>query len=307
MTQEQLALTYFREGTAALQYDKQRGDINKDDLVAALFNERREERAWVIEQFKMIRQTTLDWVAAIRDREAALSQEADRAPARELAKIKAEVLRGTFYMGKNILTNAFGKYLSEKQTAMVPGGGGENVPGGNGTNPIVETRMTEERRLIDNFLQDCKTAKIELPLFGDWGKGPDNKPMCTKKGIFDPEQFLIMAKVLTGHLTADALDDLLPDSGKPAAIRLDQMAQAQALEGMNEGIASTIVTLLTLREGKRAQKQAEAASATANVTAATPTPTPPATAPEAPNEKPAAETTAVNEEKPTINMENDDV
>ena len=296
LTAEGLALEYLRHGTQAYQVTRQREDVNKDDLIFTLYNERREDRSWIIEQFKLIRQTTLDWVAAIRDREAALSQEADRAPAREFAKIKAEVLRESFRTGKNLLTSAFGKYMGDKggeSTAMIPGG----VAPGNGHNPVVETRMTHERMLIDNFFSDCKNAKIELALFGDWGKGPDGKPVCNSKGIFDAEQFLILAKVLTGHATADTLDDLLPDSGKPVAIRMEQLTRAQELEGMTEGIAASMVMLLKLREETRAKKRA------AEAVPQTPPPTPTAPPPtvDSTDQKADENTTT------SSNLENNDV
>ena len=98
-----------------------------------------------------------DYVEALRSRNVDVTDAA-------LKEIKAEVLRESFRTGKNILTSAFGKYMSDKgdSTAMVPGGGGGP---GNGHNPVVETRMTHERMLLDNFFQDCKNAKIEIAYF----------------------------------------------------------------------------------------------------------------------------------------------
>lgn len=257
VTAQSLALDYLKEGTKNYQFDRQREDNNVGDLISMLLTqqreerirelqERREQRLWEIEQQKMIRSILMDWVQAIRE-------SSDAAPRIEMAKVKAEMLRDGFRAGKNLLTGAIGGIMEDKQ--------GTTPSNGNGSKPeedkVIVTRMTQERMLLDNFFEDCKNAKIDVALFGEWNNEGNTKP-----GIFTPDQFIVLARVLKGFATADALDDLMPDSGKPLAITMAQLAQAQKVEGMTEGIAASLVQLVTVRKRKKAEAEAAAAANT---------------------------------------------
>ena len=250
LSSQGIALRYLDSVTQTYRYDRDREDNNIGDLITMFMNERREQRQWEIEQQKMIRGIMGDWVQAIRDREAALSSELDRLPQREMTKIKAEMLRDGFRTGKNLLTGLVGSMAAPQQQAQPQQEAMQAQPTG-GAPRVVVTQMTQERMLLDNFFEDCKNAKLDVALFGEWEKDADGKAKLVKKGIFDPEQFIVLVQVHRGYLTADALDELMPDSGKPLAIKMEQLAAAQALEGMTDGIAMSLVQLVSVRNQKK--------------------------------------------------------
>lgn len=271
-TPQSITLDYIRETISALKFDRQRDDANIGDVVATLIQQVREERAWSKELHEILRKTTGDWVQAIREREAAFSQEQDRLPQREMAKVKAEMIRDTFRAGKNLLTGAIGNLMEKR-------------PPQNGNSPTngqqierVEQRddvakpdapMTQERMHLDNFFSDCKNAKIDNALFGEWAKNEDGSAKLVKPGVFTPDQVAILVKVWKGYATADTLDDLIPanvfpeNAGKPISITMKQLGEAQAIEGMSEGIAASLIQIVALRKRRRTETATPPPTATA--------------------------------------------
>ena len=285
-TPQSLGFDILKEALKVRDTDRQREDTNLEDVVFTLVTLLREERsrsdsqlererAWTERLHSMVRSVQMDWMSAIKDYGVLLRQELDDQPRRELTKIKADIYRESFRAGKNLLTGAIGSLMSAPAETPAPaapqapanGQATAAPPNGHAPAPVV-TRMTQERMLIDNFFEDCKGAKIDEALFGKWEKGEDGRPVLLQEGIFKPEQFFTLMRVLGGHRPADDLDDLMPDSGKPLAITMEQLGRAQGVEGMTEGIASSLVQLVGVRKQKIAAR-----------IAAAPTPTPPAAPP----------------------------
>lgn len=281
-TPQSVALDYLKEGYAALKFDRQREDNNIADLIAMFIQrdrdrdaERKDQRLWEVEQQKIIRETLLGWVQTVREHGQLLSADLDRAPARELMKIKAEMLRDGWKSGKNILTGLLGGITKDEPNNNSNGTNNGNNGHANGNGQAIvlqETRMTQERMLIDNFFGDCKDAKIDDALFGKWEKAPGQEPHCTTPGIFNEKQFMILIKVLKGVLTADALDDLMPGSGKSEfEVTMDQLRRAQELEGMTDGIAVSFAKLVEVRREKIANRNKASATSTPPATNTTAT------------------------------------
>jgi hypothetical protein len=250
-----VTLDYLKEGLRAFARDQDRVDSNNGDLMAMFIQERRDARAHEIvmqQQFRgvlqdwanTVKESTLAMAAMIRDKEG---QELQRA----ITQLKIDGLREGGKFGKNLLAG------------IIPGFGANGTIKENPNVAQEEKRVvnviTKERSLIDTFFNDCKTAKIDDDLFGKWEKDANGKPQQTKPGIFTIEQFFILGKVHGGYATADALDDLLFDSGKPTAVTMEQLAKAQALEGMKDSIAISLVQLMKLRNEKRKEAREEAA------------------------------------------------
>ena len=102
-----------------------------------------------------------------------------------------------------------------------------------------------EQRLVGSFLEEVADEKLSVQLFGDW-KDTDRLTLqdvltglgLETPGIFQPQQFGLFLGVRDGLLPPTALDAILPDSGKPQAITMEQMLAAQPL--LTQGMLNQI-------------------------------------------------------------------
>ena len=254
-TPQTVALDYLKEGLRAWERDKDRGESNTGDLIAMFLQERREQRAYEMTLQKQNREIIQEWASTVRESTIAMAamirDKEGQELSREITKLKIDGLREGAKLGKNFLTGVVPGFGGSQPTANVP-----NVPG-SGESRVVTT-MTRERTLIDTFFNDCTNAKIADAIFGKYEPGPDGKAMQTQPGIFTIEQFFIFGRVHGGYATADALDDLLPDSGKPVAVTMEQLTKAQALEGMTQSIGISLATLFKIRTAAREEARRQA-------------------------------------------------
>lgn len=258
-TERQYALDYMREVIKAKQTEDTREDHNIGQIVSLLVARDEAMHRRQMELYGVIHKFGMDWVALMKEN-------ADAAPQRALLQVKTEMIRDGFRVGKNLLTSAMGALFAKDMSTIADDTKDIPTPvtgtnGAGGGPPIVEKTMTRERMLLNEFLRDCEGAGLTIPLFGEWEKGPDGHARCAKPGIFTPDQWVCLVNVLKGHAKAAALDDLLMDSGKPIAVTMEQFSKAQAVEGMTEGIGSSLVQLMTIRKQKRDEARATQAAA----------------------------------------------
>ncbi len=113
----------------------------------------------------------------------------------------------------------------------------------------------EEKVLIGRFIQAARIHRIdenhtaEERLFGK--DTDDGKPI--EPGIFKREQVAILSGVNTGRIGVDALDGLLPDSGKPEAIGEFQMMQAMAF--LTPPMFEDVMKFMKLRQDARTARK----------------------------------------------------
>lgn len=111
------------------------------------------------------------------------------------------------------------------------GANGASTDAGNGVGaaPTQPQLPESEKALVDSFIEAAEKHKIGDDTAAEklFGKD-DNKGNQIAAGVFTREQVAILTGVHVGSLTVDALDALLPDSGKPEAVKGLQIAQAMA-------------------------------------------------------------------------------
>jgi hypothetical protein len=133
---------------------------------------------------------------------------------------------------------------------QLPNADGAATPGTAPTQPQLPPAPSE-KALVDAFIDAAEKHKIDdthtaaEKLFG---KDDDSgKPL--ESGVFTREQVAILAGVRAGSLPIDALDAILPDSGKPEAIQGVQMAKAMAY--LTPDMISNISRCFELRKAAR--------------------------------------------------------
>jgi hypothetical protein len=267
---DKLSLTYVSRLIEAGQFDKTHYAAVFGDLLMSSREEKRELRGYINDLMLMHKSTYAELMTSMRAREEALSAAEDRYASRELTKLKVELLKDGVRTGRNLLTSLFGKSLSGGEGDGSGGGNGDSGNNGNG-------QKSEERLLLDNFINDCKSAGITEKLFGVWKKNDKNEAELVAPGVFLPDQWVLLMHVWQGRLPAAALDDLDPESGRPLAVTMKQIAAASAI--MSEGVSSSLMLLFNCRKRKRAEaaeakETAAAAAAAAAKPNGSPTPTP---------------------------------
>jgi hypothetical protein len=256
-----ISLQYTKTQIEALQFDKQHYSAVFGDMFALFREEVREQRTWIGELMGQNKAMFAEVISALRQREEALSSAEDRAAKREWQKMKMALAQDGMRTARNLLPALFGASQSpaptqatanvvSQQQGQVAAGQAQPQVAAASTTPV-EYPMTPERTLVDNFLHDCEQTNISVKMFGDW-KEEGDKMILVERGIFDPEQFAVFMRVRNGLLPASALDDLLPDSGKPISIRQEQIEKAMPI--MSEGVGMSIFQLISLR--KQAQEAA---------------------------------------------------
>lgn len=177
----------------------------------------------------------------------------DREVVREKEKMKIKAIGSGLKVGQNLLYSWFGE---------VEGEGVSDGDKKSGPAPSRRHAGSREQRLVDSFLEECKDEKLSVQLFGDWQDTesltlPDvfaGRGLKTP-GIFTPQQFGIFLSVREGLLPPDALDALLPGSGKPQAITMEQMLTATPL--LTEGMRVALQQLKQIRDEKREAQTAQ--------------------------------------------------
>jgi hypothetical protein len=161
--------------------------------------------------------------------------------------LKQEALR----MGRNLLPGLFSEAREAPQQ-----------PQSNGNGHAQQSQPTHghsaERALVDNFLHDCEKEGLMEKLFGE-AEEQDGKLVVTKPGIFTPRQARILIGVRGGFLSPDALDPLMPESGDPISITMQQVSLAMDA-GITEGIGMALMEIKAMRERARENKAAAAAA-----------------------------------------------
>lgn len=103
-----------------------------------------------------------------------------------------------------------------------------------------------EQQIIGKFLADCESTGISIKLFGDWQRENDQLRIVTP-GILTQGQLLLLVRVHKGTLPVSAIDDLMPNSGKPVAITSEQ--QARMAEVLPASVQATVAELVRIRQG----------------------------------------------------------
>jgi len=117
--------------------------------------------------------------------------------------------------------------------------------------------LPEEKKVVDRFIDAAEKNKMP----DGWtsaerlfGKDDDTgKPLAA--GIFDRAQVVILSTVHTGKAGVDTLDALLPDSGKPEAIREEQLMRAMAY--LTPPMLNDCLEFLKLRKEARDARMAQ--------------------------------------------------
>lgn len=200
----------------------------------------------------------------------------DRIAARERDHMWNEVTRasllGAVETVKQLFPGFGALFLAKLQGRDAPpppqlaDGGGASTPLASGAAPTAAAASTpatapaggappasipEERQLLDRFVDAADKNKMPdgwtsaERLFGK--DTDDGKPIAA--GVFDRAQVAILAGVRAGKVGVDALDALLPDSGKPEAIREEQMLRAMAF--LTPPMLDDCMAFLKLRKDAR--------------------------------------------------------
>ena len=177
---------------------------------------------------------------------------------REEMKIKA--IGSGLKVGENLLYGWFGV---QPEPVAAPTDGDKS---GAGAAPAPRFPPSPEQRLVGSFLEEVADEKLSVQLFGDW-KDTDRLTLqdvltglgLETPGIFQPQQFGLFLGVRDGLLPPTALDAILPDSGKPQAITMEQMLAAQPL--LTQGMLMALNQIRELRLAARASRLAASGAA----------------------------------------------
>jgi len=244
---ESLNLRYAKTTLDECRWDKQRHDRVMDGMLLlqnSLIQDLRRDRAELMASNMAIFQQLQD----------AQDRALDRELIREREKFKRTLWEDGLRTVRNILPGFMNNGASNGTAPNPPPSNGNG--NGHSTAPVKDYGASPERALVDNFLYDCEKTKIDIALFGDWDD-QDGKLVQIKPGIFSAEQFYILVGVRNGRFPAEALDELMPDSGQKNAITEEQVKKAGEA-GVTEGIGMAIIQLVDLR--KRAKEEAAAAA-----------------------------------------------
>lgn len=130
---------------------------------------------------------------------------------------------------------------------LPPANGTPAAPAVSGGNGQPQLPPPAEKALIDRFIEAAEKQKIGDSTVGEklFGKDDDaGKPV--EPGVFTREQVAILTGVHMGTLGIDALDALLPESGKPEAVQPYQMMKAIAF--LTPDMLSDITKVLEMRK-----------------------------------------------------------
>lgn len=176
-------------------------------------------------------------------------------------EMKNKAIGSGLKVTENLLYGWFG------MTPEVSGGAGAGAGEGGDGKALQAPRRhapSAEQRLIESFLEEAAEEQLSVKLFGDW-RDTDKLTLqdvfagvrLEQPGIFTAQQFGILLGVAQGALAPDALDALMPDSGKPAAVTFQQLTEAQPLltQGMKVAFERIQALRMEARERRAAQAQ----------------------------------------------------
>ena len=233
-TGKSVALAYTRGNLEEGRADKNRYDRVMGELLLLQRDIIRGQQAWVDRMFE-------GRMAAFTQLQDAEDRSLDREASREWTKLKVILAKDGIRFARN----------------MVPG----FFAGESGEAGVVTTKVDEklarsygpslERTLVANFLADCEADGITEALFGDCKVEAGVLKLAdpNKPGVFTLQQFAILVGVRDGALPPEALDDLMPDTGK-SAITGKQIDAAKSY--VTEGVGSAIFEIIGLRGKRRA-------------------------------------------------------
>jgi hypothetical protein len=138
------------------------------------------------------------------------------------------------------------------QQLAANGTNGTQQPAVNGAQTQPQLPPASEKSLIDRFIETAEKTKTEDPNYTVAEKlfGKDDKDGKTiEPGIFTREQVSILTGIHVGTVPIEALDGLLPTSGKPEAIGGLQMAKAMAI--LTPDMVSDISKVLEMRNSAK--------------------------------------------------------
>ena len=130
---------------------------------------------------------------------------------------------------------------------------GTQQPGVNGapTQPQLPPASMTEKQYIDRFIETAEKTKLDDgTTIGEKLFGKDDKDGKTiEPGIFTREQVSILTGIHVGTVPIEALDGLLPTSGKPESIGGLQLAKAMAI--LTPDMVSDISKVLEMRNSAK--------------------------------------------------------
>jgi len=233
-----LNLKYVQEGLNQTRWDKQRNDRVLGDVLLLMGNMiqelRTDQRALMSQHMSFFQQL-----------QEAEDRRLDRELLREREKFKLSLYRDGVRTARNLLPGLFGDGAPQG----APTNGAANGTNGHTNGTQQSFGASQERTLVDNFLNDCEEAEISVALFGDFAV-KDGKLSQIKPGIFSLEQFRALIGVRDGKLSPDTLDQLMPMSGHALAVTQEQI-KAASDAGMTEGIGMALLELVGLRRRKK--------------------------------------------------------
>lgn len=197
------------------------------------------------------------------DEKNAEEDRADRRAARERDNIWTDTMRAGMLEGIKVLSGLIpgfgqlflahmtGKPLPEPVTEV----GGSQQQVAPSTDKPQLPAVPEEKVIVDRFIQAAESHRIDAThTSGErlFGKDDDSgKPL--EPGVFTREQVAILSGVHKGTVGVDALDALLPDSGKPEAVNGPQMIRA--LPYLTGDMIKDLNKFMELRKEARAKKK----------------------------------------------------
>jgi hypothetical protein len=204
------------------QWSEEHGGRMTGDLLLLMFQ-------WLQESNAQQRALFSELMVAGRENLRLGSDEKDREVQREKERAKQELWKDAMKVGRNILTGLVGERQAAQAGALPP-----SAP----------RPPSAEQTLIADFLEDAEREGKAEALFGR-----TDGQRVTEPGIFTLEQAAIFVRVKDGALPVEAVDALLPDSGRPEAVTQEQMSKAMGV--LSQGMLMGIQTLFGLRAKAR--------------------------------------------------------
>lgn len=224
--------------------------------------ETRESNKELRELIRTVSQQRVEERAVAIDEANAAEDRRDRAAARERDNIWADVTRAGMLEGVKVLGTIFPgigqAFLAHMTGKPIPDppqlDGAKLAEAANGTPQL--PAVPEEKVLVDRFIAAAESHRIDSDHTAAekiFGKDDElGKPL--EPGVFTREQVAILSGVHTGTLSVDALDALLPDSGKAEAIAMLTMVKAAAF--CTPAMIKDVKRFMELRVAARTKKTA---------------------------------------------------
>ena len=235
-----LALKYMAAAITATKEDKDRTGLMIGDMYVNQRDQIQEMRVWCTELLSQNRMIFSEAMKAQREANEAQNNALDREFARKREEFKLNMWGEVARTGRNMLQTVLGDIAAEK---TLPANGG--AAPANGTAPTPQPKRPSEIQVaLDDFLHDCESTNCFDKIMGVW-----TETALTTPGVLTIPQCRLIFGVLEGKLPDDALDALMPDSGKPESLGMDQVMQAQQI--MPDSVQLTFARVLSILTRKR--------------------------------------------------------